>query len=184
MRKVHYSQPGGFVGRSICYLIYHQDTLYGAIVAGSSTKHLPGRHDALGTDHLCLNNIINNTFYHIDRPASGYPLRNFATRVIQQWRSLAQARWQEKYGDPVVGFETLVEPPRTGECYLRDGWTLVGKTKGFTCKRTGGKGTDSWGGRRVWNEDSDQLRPKLVLVRPIDLFYNQGPWTRTRSSNG
>ena len=71
--------------------------------------------------------------------------------------------WFNKYGDKVIGFETLVELPRTGECYRRDGWEQIGQTKGFTCKRVAGKSTDSWGGRRVW--DYKNLRPKIVLVR-------------------
>lgn len=71
--------------------------------------------------------------------------------------------WKEKYGDEIIGFESLIEIPRTGECYRRDGWEMIGQTKGFTCKRTAGKGTDSWGGKRVW--DKENLRPKLVFVR-------------------
>lgn len=64
-----------------------------------------------------------------------------------------------------MGFESLVELPRTGECYKRDGWTLVGQTIGYTCKRVAGKGTDNWSGKRVW--DTKNLRPKLVFCRKI-----------------
>jgi len=46
---------------------------------------------------------------------------------------------------------------------LRDGWEMVGQTKGFTCKRVAGIGTDSWGGKRVW--DTENLRPKLVFIK-------------------
>jgi hypothetical protein len=67
-----------------------------------------------------------------------------------------------KYGDVPIGFESLVELPRSGEVYKRDGWTEVGVTKGQTCKRIAGKGTDSWTGRRVW--DTKNLRPKRIFV--------------------
>ena len=73
--------------------------------------------------------------------------------------------WESKYGDKVIGFETLVELPRTGELYLRAGWSEVGITKGYTCKRVAGKGTDSWSGKRVW--DTKKLRPKRVFCKKV-----------------
>jgi hypothetical protein len=160
----HYSEPRGFVGRSICYAIYHDDILYGHTVGGSATRFLPGRHEYLGTTQEQLNNIVNNIFFHVYRNPR-YPIRNFVPAVIRLWRERVTADWQEKYGDTVYGFETLVEPPRTGECYLRDGWVQVGVTKGYTCKRVAGKGTDSWTGKRVW--DTENLRPKLVFCKKV-----------------
>lgn len=170
----HYSRPEGFVGRNICYSVSHDGTYYGHIVGGSATLHLIGRneffdphihagefcHDGCGLD---LKRIVNNIFFHISPPKGKYPFRNFAQTVLARWRSLVAADWQTKYGDEVKGFESLVELPRPGTVYLRDGWTYVGTTKGFTCKRKAGKGTDSWSGKRVWN--TKELRPKLVFVR-------------------
>ena len=40
----------------------------------------------------------------------------------------------------------------------------IGVTKGFTCKRVKGTGTDSWSGKRVWNTNPDELRPKKILM--------------------
>lgn len=161
----HYSHPNGFVGRSICYGVFYNSECFGFIVGGSSTKHLPGRDEFFNNTHL--DNIVNNTFFHISKNDTKYPIRNFVPKVISQWRKQIIQDWPDKFdGDKVIGFETLVELPRTGECYLRDGWKLVGQTKGFTCKRIGGVGTDSWGGKRVWN--LDKLRPKRVLVRFAD----------------
>lgn len=72
--------------------------------------------------------------------------------------------WLEKYDDIVIGFESLVELPRSGELYQRDGWSLVGETKGYTCKRVGGlPRKDRWSGTRIWN--TTELRPKLVFCR-------------------
>ena len=161
----HYSQPKGFVGRNICYAIEYDGVFYGYTVSGSATRYLPGRNEALGITIDDIGNVINNIFFHVE-PGKGYPVRNFVPKVIAAWRERAKRDWRAHYFCGVVGFETLVELPRTGECYLRDGWQLVGQTKGYTCKREGGIGTDDYGGKRVW--DTVNLRPKLVFVRKLD----------------
>ena len=152
---VHYSAPKGFVGRNICYAVMCDLRYFGAIVGGSTPKHLKGRENPID-----LNNIVNNIFFHIEGP---YPLRNFAQKVLAIYRKRIELDWFVKYGDLVLRHESLVEMPRTGDVYLRDGWKLVGQTHGFTCKRTAGKGTDSWTGKRVW--DTENLRPKLIFAR-------------------
>ena len=164
---VHYSQPKGFVGRNICYAIMCNDVYYGAIVGGSSTLHLIGRDEFF---HLTKENkkgflkrIVNNIFYHIEKKEGKYPLRNMVSKVLKMFREQITVDWLFKYGDSVIGFESLIELPRTGDAYKRDGWTEVGITKGQTCKRVSGKGTDSWSGKRVW--DTKNLRPKRVFVR-------------------
>jgi hypothetical protein len=164
---VHYSAPKGFVGRNMCYAVICDGNYYGATVGGSATRFLPGRNEFLGTklEDGSLNNIVANIFYHVEKVNGAYPVRNFTTEVIKLWREKMLKDWQAKYGNEVKGFETLVEPPRSGECYIRDGWTVVGQTKGYTCKREAGKGTDSWSGKRVW--DTVNLRPKIVLCRKV-----------------
>lgn len=167
--KNHYSQPKGFVGRNIVYLIMYDDIYYGSIVGGSATKHLPGRNKYF--DNMVwktgigytLNNIVNNIFFHIEPINGKYPERNFSQKVLNMFQDKIKEDWFLRYGDKVFGFETLVELPRTGEIYIRNGFKLVGQTKGFTCKRVAGKGTDDWSGKRVW--DTVNLRPKLVLVK-------------------
>jgi hypothetical protein len=160
---IHYSAPKGFVGRNICYAIYYNNIYYGHIVGGSATKHLKNRHKFLGTSDTQLNKIVNNIFYNISKINSKYPKRNFTTFVLKQFMKQIQIDWFEKYNDVVVGFETLVEKPRKGELYKRAGWTKVGETKGYTCKRIGGQGSDSWSGKRVWCTDKNKLRPKNIL---------------------
>lgn len=166
---IHYSRPKGFVGRNICYAIMFGDVYYGAIVGGSSTLHLAGRDEFFGltkeNKKVALKQIVNNIFYHIEKKDGKYPIRNMVPTVLQMFREQIQADWETKYGDPVIGFESLVELPRTGEVYRRDGWIEVGTTKGQTCKRVAGKGTDSWGGKRIW--DKKNLRPKRVFVRYV-----------------
>ena len=161
---VHYSKPRGFVGRNICYAIFYDSTYYGHIVAGSATRFLPNRNEYLGITLDELNTVINNIFFNVSPPdGSSYPVRNFTKSVVKLFVERAREDWKRKYGDTCSGFETLVEKPRKGELYLRAGWELVGETKGYTCKRVGGRGTDSWHGKRVWNTDPEKLRPKLVL---------------------
>lgn len=164
---IHYSQPKGFVGRNICYKVGP----YGYIVGGSATRFLPGRDLFLGWSALTnLNAISNNIFYHIE-PKPKYPFRNFTVAVLQAWEILIQKDWLEKYGNQVLALESLVELPRTGECYRRAGWTEVGLTKGYTCKRIAGQGTDTWSGKRVW--DVKNLRPKRVFIKDVSIYYKQ-----------
>lgn len=164
---IHYSQPKSFVGRSICYLIEHNGIIYGGIAGGSATKFLPGRDDffSINKDNKNekLKQIISNIFYHIEKVNGKYPVRNFVPKVLSEFCKQVSLDWEAKYGDKVIGFESLVELPRTGEIYQRDGWTLTGQTVGYTCKRPAGKGTDSWSGMRVW--DTKNLRPKLVFCK-------------------
>lgn len=163
----HYSQPKGFVGRNICYAIYFDSAYFGHIVGGSATRYLPGRNEFLEVDLNGINQVVNNIFFNVSPINGKYPARNFTSLVVKEFCKRCVKDWQEKYGDAVLGFETLVEKPRTGELYKKAGWTEVGETKGFTCKRVAGKGTDSWTGKRVWNTDAESLRPKIVLCHKV-----------------
>jgi hypothetical protein len=159
----HYSKPKGFVGRNICYAVFYDSIYYGHIVAGSATRFLPNRNEFLGIAIKDLNCVINNIFFNVTPYNGSYPIRNFTSSVVKLFVNQSRKDWQSKYGDVCVGFETLVEKPRTGELYIRAGWTPIGETKGYTCKRVAGKGTDEWTGKRVWNTNPDDLRPKIVL---------------------
>lgn len=163
--SIHYSNPKGFVGRNICYAIYYNQDYYGHIVGGSATKFLPGRN--LYFNNAKLNNIVNNIFYNISKINNKYPTRNFTTKVLKIFMKQIEVDWKNKYGDDVIGFETLVEKPRSGELYLKAGFKLVGETKGYSCKRTAGKGTDSWSGKRIWDTSPQNLKPKLVFCYKI-----------------
>jgi len=165
LMKIHYSQPKGFVGRNICYAIYYNDIFYGCIVGGSATLHLPNRNEFFNISKKDLNCIINNIFYHIGKVDNKYPIRWFTAKVLLEFEKQIIKDWELKYDDKVIGFESLVELPRKGTLYLKAGYTLIGQTKGYTCKRTKGNGTDNWTGKRVW--DTDNLRPKLVFAKKI-----------------
>lgn len=165
LMKIHYSQPKGFVGRNICYAIYYDNILYGAIVGGSCCLHLPNRNEFFGINKEKYNNIVNNIFYHIEKVNNKYPCRWFTVKILLKFEEIIKKDWKNKYNDEIIGFESLVEPPRTGNIYLKAGYTLIGQTKGFTCKRTKGKGSDNWTGKRIWN--TKELRPKLVFCKKI-----------------
>lgn len=158
---VHYSQPKGFVGRQILYSIFFSDVHYGCIGFGSATRFLPGR-----TVIKDLKNGMNNIFYHVEKVDGKYPRRNFTTYALLEAEKQACQDYKDKYGDEVLWLETLVELPRTGDLYLKAGYTLTGQTQGFTCKRVAGQGTDSWSGKRVW--DTKNLRPKRVFVKVLN----------------
>lgn len=161
---VHYSQPKGFVGRSICYAVEYDGVYYGHIVAGSATLHLPGRNEFLGIDSQAqLNQVINNIFFNVQKVNDKYPTRNFTSMVVREFMTRAASDWLQKYGDQVLGFETLIELPRTGELYLRAGFVEVGITKGYTCRRVSGNETGKYTGERVW--DRVNLKPKSVLCK-------------------
>jgi Domain of unknown function (DUF4338) len=160
---IHYSHPLGFVGRNICYVVYDDNICYGTIAGGSATLHLPGRNEFFDITKSDLNCIINNIFYHIQKVDNKYPVRNFTEVVLNLFCNTIAQDWTTRYGNKVLGFESLVELPRTGEIYRRCGWTEVGITKGFTCKRIAGKGSDNWSGKRVWN--TSELKPKLVFCK-------------------
>ena len=160
--SIHYSAPKGFVGRQLIYKIVVDDIIYGATVAGSATRFLPGREGFFGCQ-IPLNNLVNNTFFHIEKRDGHYPMSNFSSLIVAVWRERVAIGWPKKYGDEVLGWETLVEMPRKGDLYLRDRWTEVGMTKGYTCKRVAGNGSDGWTGKRIWG--TKNLRPKRVFVR-------------------
>lgn len=163
---LHYSTPAGFVGRNICYACYFNEDYYGHIVAGSATRYLPNRNEFFGISMAQLNSVINNIFFNVSplSETKKYPMRNFTSNIVKTFMAQVQEDWLLKYGDKCIGFETLIEKPRTGELYLKAGWKKIGETKGYTCKRIGGRGTDSWTGQRIWN--TEDLHPKLVLVSP------------------
>lgn len=170
----HYSAPKGFVGRSICYAVCCAGYSWGTIVGGSAIMHLKGRDDYFSFDSSIkqtkVQELINNIFFHIESVNGKYPLRNFAQTTLQTFREVIYTDWIAKYNIIPIGFECLVELPRTGEVYKRDGWSEVGQTIGYTCKREAdpeGVGTDSWSGRRVWNMNADELRPKRVFCRGV-----------------
>jgi hypothetical protein len=161
LMSIHYTHPKGFVGRQLFYKIYEDDEFVGAIAGGSATLHLPNRNEFFG-DKYYINGVINNIFFHLGEHKD----KNLGTKVLKLFRLQIIKDWEDRYHDKVIGFETLVELPRNGAIYKADNWTLVGTTKGYTCKRIGGETqTEKWSGKRVW--DTKNLKPKLVFCKLV-----------------
>jgi hypothetical protein len=180
--KIHYTKTKGFVGRFLGYCVnsLETDETFGVIVGGSAALHLQGREKFFGLKGKSkLNAIVGNTLFHIEKPKSAvkeegavYPLRNTTARVLQVWRERVAADWERKYGDEVIGFETMVMPPRTGACYKKDGWTYVGMTKGFVCRRIPCEDSaGEYSGKRVWTHKPDEK--KLIFCRKKDLDHEE-----------
>lgn len=93
---VHYSQPKGFVGRSICYAVNFDGVLYGHIIGGSSTLHLPNRNEYFGIDKSKLNNIVNNIFFHVEKVNDKYPIRNFTSFILREFRKKNKCRLERE----------------------------------------------------------------------------------------
>jgi len=165
MMKDHYSKPRGFMMRTLVYEVSVADNVYGYIVAGRATRNLPQRDEYLGiSSKEDLDNIVNNVFYHIEKVDGRYPMHDFTTKVLIKWMDRVKIDWFERYGDPVLGFETLIEPPRTGDLYIKAGWvTAEEMTKGYTCK------TDH--GKKVWAEGTQKY--VLYFQVPPDEVYPQ-----------
>ena len=161
----HYGKPKGFVGRRIPFEIMYNNERYGHIVANSAFKHIRGRDEYLNVKSAdCLNQIIYNGFFFIERINGEYPCRNFVTKVLLAFENIACREWEEEYGDKVMALETLVKPPRIGLCYMRAGWELIGATVGYECKRIKGK-EKNYNMKKIW--DRSKKVPKLIYIKTI-----------------
>jgi len=124
----HYTQPRGFIGRVITYLIKVDKEICGVIVGGSTSLHLPGRRDFFGDCNI--QDIINNRLFRLENN-----IPNLGSQILKLWRHLVVRDWESIYDSKVIGFETLVKPPRTGAVYKADNWILTGMTRGYTATR-------------------------------------------------
>jgi len=100
--ETHYSQPKGFVGRSICYAVFYNSRYYGHIIAGSATRFLPGRNEFLGISLDTLNLAINNIFFNVSPVDNKYPIRNFTTEVVKLFVRTARIDWKIKYENSYI----------------------------------------------------------------------------------
>lgn len=154
---IHYSQPKEFVGRSLHYAIYYEDTFFGCISWASCILLSKIRDSFFNIESRSqLVGIANNIFYHVE-PVVKYPIRNFTTRVLLDSEEIVYKDWLDRYGDALIGYESLVEPPREGTLYKKAGYTLVGKTQGFQLKKP----------KQIKVYDTVNLKPKLVFCKRI-----------------
>jgi hypothetical protein len=145
IRSRHYVPDKGTVGRSLPYLIKIDGNVVGIIAGGSCASAVRARDIFFGLDLVnqfddyyagehggmprmrneMLGTIINNTIFRLE-----VTIPNLASAVLSRWRRQVITDWEEKYSEPVLGFETYVleNEYRNGGCYIADNWVQVGRT--------------------------------------------------------
>jgi hypothetical protein len=88
--------------------------------------------------------------------------RALASHILRAWHPVAAVAWAQRYGQPPVHWETMVDPcciqsAVPGACFRRAGYRSLGLTTGRTARRPAGHSH----GPRLWADAS----PKLVLYR-------------------
>lgn len=132
----HYPKSKGIVGRCINYFIIYKGLTVGIIGGNSPPYSVRAIDDFFGITKEnrgdMLVQIFNNEVFRIIRSAP-----NLATMTLKEFRHNVNRDYEVKYGYPLIGLITFVEPPRTGAIYKADNWTYLGDTKGFSTKRRG-----------------------------------------------
>ena len=132
----HYPESLGIVGRSSCYLVIFNQRLVGIIGANSPPYAVKPIDKFFGITKEnrseALRSLMNNEVFRIIKPA-----KNLATMTLKAFRNQLKREYDAKYGEPLTGLLTFVEPPRTGAIYKADNWTYLGMTQGFGTTRRG-----------------------------------------------
>lgn len=133
----HYPASKGIVGRSINYIIFYKNRIYGIIgLTNPPYSVLPvDKFFKISKENRNTKNLelANNHVFRliIDEP-------NLASQCLRLLRIVGAKDWNEKYNVELKGILTFVEPPRDGICYKADNWSYLGMTKGFgTTQRSG-----------------------------------------------
>ena len=130
-----------------------QDRWVALLLFSAAAKHLKHRDQWIGwTRPQCdrrLSLVVNNSRFLI-LPDRSVP--NLGSRVLRLALDRLSADWQARYGHPVLGVETFVDPAQfCGTVYTANGWQELGLT-------------DGWGRRqRDYYVRHDQ--PKRLFVR-------------------
>lgn len=141
----HYPGSKGIPGRSFCYLIFNYGRVVGIIGFNSPPSNYRKFREYFSVDNDNAF-MANNVFRIVDTE------KNLATRVMKIARNQVQKDNIEKWGFPLVGLVTFVEPPRTGALYKADNWDFIGMSKGISMKRD----------RETWDKVYKTGVPKLI----------------------
>lgn len=185
MASLHYAGPCQRVGRCMRLLLVEHGYWVGGIVLGSTFPNIDCRDSALGLKKYVRNasarglrnpwsaenhaywtrlqSIVNHARTFVFPSAQGRGVgveahRLLLTEGLEHWR-----RW---YPGPVSALDTLCDHADSG-LFRRNGWTYVGKTKGYGSDRT-----RAWTlaeGRPIRNNVglSRNSRPWEVWIRPL-----------------
>jgi len=150
----HYPRAKGIVGRTINYLIIWKGRLAGIIGANSAPYSVKAINDFFGITKENRNDmllcIMNNEIFRLIIHE-----KNLATKVLKIFRQKLQQDHIKKYGHPLIGLVTFVEPPRTGTVYKADNWIYLGMTKGYGTIRRG---------KRWFDREWIKTKPKHIFV--------------------
>lgn len=162
----HYPGSKGICGRSQNYIILYKNKLTGIIGFNSPPQMVSDvdKYFNINKENrkAKLSRILNNNVYRlvVSEP-------NLASRVLSLIIPRLKKDYEESYGERLIGLMTFVEPPRDGKCYQASGWTYVGETKGFSCKRGGREG--KWK-KKQWSKSGVK---KHIYVKPLHRYYNK-----------
>jgi hypothetical protein len=153
----HYPGSKGAIGRQLHYLVWLDGQMLGIIAAGEAMFRCAPRDRALGLELAAGTPppgwLVACSAFRVEDAPYGVP-----SQVLALWRAAVRADWARLYGHEVRWFETLVEPPRIGTCFVRDGWRrLARRTAGLGARRPDGHGHTK---RKVI-----QTSRKIILVR-------------------
>ena len=132
IRKEHYVEYRGTIGRQIHYLIEKDFKVIGIISGASAVWATEGRDKFFNITKEnrveMINRIINNVVFRLNLHE-----KNLASHILSIWRRQILDDWEDKYGVRAIGFETFVYGARrNGVVYKADNWTFCGYTKGST----------------------------------------------------
>ncbi len=122
---------------------------------------------------LITNSMISNGLFRMLVPTREYPCVDFTTAILEVCERALPKDWKGKYPGVgrIIALETLVQLPRLGRLYVKNGWRLLTLTKGVELRRSSAVGPqevssgEGWGGG-VRRAESVPHR-KLVYVKPL-----------------
>jgi hypothetical protein len=153
----HYLKNAHAVGRVLRYVAEYRGQWVALLVFNSPAYHIKLRDHWLHWTapqvpqrrHL----IAQNSRFLILAAPGQWP--NLASRVLTLACARVPVDWQQRYGYPVLAFETFVDPQRfRGTCYKAAGWKVLGPTQGH---------------ERHWQDFyTDCLHPKELWVQAVN----------------
>lgn len=131
--KHHYLGDVRAVGEQLWYAITAGGIWLGVLVFCAASRRLRARDQWIGWTEeqrrRRLPLIVNNCRFLL-LPDKTFP--NLASRSLSLALRGLSADWQVRYGHPVVGVETFVDPEQfSGTVYTASGWQELGQTDGF-----------------------------------------------------
>jgi len=191
VRDYHsYKQGGNYAGRQINWFIRDMETdeIYGCIGVGSAIYVLKARGDFIGWKGLTypsvceekqrnLNKIANN--WRFTMMPNTISISNMGSKVLSLLHKAAPKEWELKYGDKLVLFETLIEPPHLGTIYKAAGWIYLGETLGsatedcFEWRRYPSGSQERREAVKNQSCNKGQAVSKLIFVKPLHRYWQR-----------